>query len=271
MPTRGAVIKISLLVLLCISIVVLLVISFIPNSPIQPVFYWILTGIEEANFFISAAIVILLFNICLVFMLPVTPLTMFCGYIYGLFVGSTVGFIGCLTGALTGYFIGKFIGKDYVDSYVNNHPRVALVQKIVEQKGIFFYFPIEIVTMTYFGTAVSTISDIFQKRETDIFSTIMLIGSIILSIAILVVISVYTKKLMSKYMGEENNSEVATTTAEDITISNVNADVEIEMGNIHDKVIINDTIDLPTHITEPLYSDHTIINLAGSTEKPTDL
>ncbi|ELP93024.1 hypothetical protein EIN_052290 [Entamoeba invadens IP1] len=237
MNFKWSYVKYSLLALLSLSIVVLLVLLFIPNSPVKAGLITVFDFIEDTNKFLSALIVVGLFILDLVFMLPATPFTLACGYLYGLWFGQFVSFMGCFLGAFVSYLIGRFFGKSIISSYIEKHPKIGLIQKIVEKKGIVFIFMLRIspifpfpvlnytlgpvcgilsysigtalglfpsnLLVTYFGTAISSVAEMFNGTGYNPLNICVLVGTTILSIVLLIGITIYTKRTMTKILNEE--------------------------------------------------------------------
>lgn len=68
-----------------------------------------------------------------VFFIPITPLSITAGMLFGPYLGFEVSLIGATLGATLAFIISRYLLKDWVDN--KSHSRIELVQEKIKQLG----------------------------------------------------------------------------------------------------------------------------------------
>ncbi len=69
-------------------------------------------------------------------LLPGSWLSMLSGFLYGMWLGSVVVFVGAFIGAHLTFFLGRTFLKEWAQKKVSNFPKVKLMEKAVKQEGL---------------------------------------------------------------------------------------------------------------------------------------
>ena len=221
--------------LLCISV-------FIPNSPVTGILLDIFYAAQNMNAFLAALIIFTINVICVCFMIPSTPVTIFAGLRFGVFLGTCLAQVGCFTGCVIVYWITRFFLYDTVEGMIKNNKMMKSIQKIVEKHGIFFIamlraspvFPFPILNyalspvvsfpsyaigsfiglipanfiVCYISVSINDIADAFVKNTFEASSTIMVVVIICLTVGVIVIITIYLKVQLKKIQQEEESQQL---------------------------------------------------------------
>jgi len=90
--------------------------------------------------FLSSPFGILVFVLVYVFwvscLLPGSWLSMFSGFLYGTWLGSSVVFVGAFIGAHVTFYLGRTFLKEWAQKKVSNFPKVQIMEKAVKREGL---------------------------------------------------------------------------------------------------------------------------------------
>lgn len=224
-------------VVFIMAIVVLCILSFIPDSPVGAFLLNIFYKLMDMNFWVCTVLVFIINVVCVVLMIPSTPVTIFSGIRFGTWIGLCVSQLGCFVGCLIVYGITRFFLFDLVDRYIQKNKLMRSIQKIVEKHGILFItllrasplFPFPVINyilppvVTFFPYAIgsfiglvpanffvvyisASITDIAEAFTTNTFqasSTATMIIIIVLTVSLIVIVSLYIKRELKKMEKEE--------------------------------------------------------------------
>ncbi len=90
--------------------------------------------------FLSSSFGILVFALVYVFwvscLLPGSWLSMLSGFLYGIWLGSFVVFVGAFIGAHLTFYLGRTFLKEWAQKKVSNFPKVKIMEKAVKREGL---------------------------------------------------------------------------------------------------------------------------------------
>jgi len=120
--------------LLVVALVVLIVVfnkeifqKYLPN---------VLDFIKKLGIW-GALIYIVIYITATVLFIPGSILTLAGGFIYGLYKGTLIVWIGATVGATLAFFIGRFLLRGWVEQKVQNYPKFRAVDAAVASRGWF--------------------------------------------------------------------------------------------------------------------------------------
>lgn len=83
--------------------------------------------------FLAPVVFIVLYSIAPVFFIPITPLSVTAGILFGLWYGTFLTTIGASIGACIAFLVSRYLMKEWVDH--KSPARVMLVQEKVQKEG----------------------------------------------------------------------------------------------------------------------------------------
>jgi len=95
--------KLAVLLLILCGILVLVVLSFIPDSPVLSLILNFLGWVEKQNKIGASFLIMFSAATTLVLMIPVTPWNLACGYLFGFWLGSVIAVSGVTLGAVVAF------------------------------------------------------------------------------------------------------------------------------------------------------------------------
>ncbi len=69
-------------------------------------------------------------------LLPGSWLSMFSGFLYGTWLGSSVVFVGAFIGAHLTFYLGRTFLKEWAQKKVSNFPKIQIMEKAVQREGL---------------------------------------------------------------------------------------------------------------------------------------
>ena len=69
-------------------------------------------------------------------LLPGSWLSMLSGFLYGVWLGSLIVFIGALIGAHLTFYLGRTFLKEWAQTKVSNFPKIQIIEKAVKREGL---------------------------------------------------------------------------------------------------------------------------------------
>lgn len=224
------------MVALLMVVIVTLLLTFVPNSPIRGLLLDFLLWIRHIDPFLATIIVAFVYVVSLVFCAPVTPLNLASGFLFQLWLGSAVSILGCMLGSLVAFFAGRFMVRDWVASWARDNPRFRAIDKAVENEGFklvvlvrlspilpfpllnYFFGATKISLLkyllgtligiapftciyAYFGSILREISDIWQENTQDLLTRgAWILVTIITTVITIVFVLVLTKRALRRAM-----------------------------------------------------------------------
>jgi len=148
---RNDYIKLGLILILVLGIITVIVLFFIPNSPIQSALLSFLEWLEEIPKVYSCLLMTIVQTVAVVIILPGTPFNMACGFLFGVFLGSVVSVISTDAAAVISFFIARYLARDWAEEQMAKRPKFKALDKAVDKHGWYIIFLIRVSPVFPFG------------------------------------------------------------------------------------------------------------------------
>jgi len=143
--------KVVALLCLMMTIITLVVLFFIPDSPAQVYLLSLMEWLRQIPKTWGAILLSLLYAGALVFCLPGTPFNLAAGFLFDTWIGSVVNIIGCDLGACIAFFLGRTLGREWAQQKILANKKYELIDKAVEKNGFLIIFLIRLSPVFPFG------------------------------------------------------------------------------------------------------------------------
>ncbi|KAF2077728.1 hypothetical protein CYY_000975 [Polysphondylium violaceum] len=240
---RNQFLRVITIIALGLSILVLFILLLVPDSPVQQWTLSFMTWISEIPTLWGCVLITLIYAVSLIFCFPGTPINLAAGFLFGPLLGSVATVIGCDLGAIFSFIIGRTLTREWAETKMKSNKTYSQIDIAVSKNGLLIIFLLRLspvipfgicnyifgatnitfskywlattaglipctVAYTYFGSLMRSLTDIYSDKSKESTDQLFLIGiAIILTTAIIVVITVVTKRTLKKAMEEQEFNE----------------------------------------------------------------
>ncbi|EGC29310.1 hypothetical protein DICPUDRAFT_43022 [Dictyostelium purpureum] len=145
------IIRLSLILVLSITILILFILLFIPNSPVNRVTLSFMEWIKQIPKGWGCILLTIIYAVSLVFCFPGTPINLAAGFLFGPYLGSVSTVLGCDIGAILAFFIGRNLTKDWTTSKMNENEKYSQINSAVSKNGLLIIFLLRLSPAIPFG------------------------------------------------------------------------------------------------------------------------
>jgi len=235
-------VKIVALLCLMMTIATVVVLFLIPESPAQIYLLQAMDWLGKIPEEWGAILLSVFYAAALVICFPGTPFNLAAGFLFGVWIGSIVSVVGCDIGACLSFFLGKTLGREWAQEKIVSNPKYELINRAVEKNGFLIIFLIRLspvfpfgicnylfgitnitfwkywasttlglipctVAYTYLGSLMRNLTDIYSGDGEQEQQTILVVVALVLTIMGIVVITLVTKRTLSKAMEERKQED----------------------------------------------------------------
>ncbi|PIA24999.1 hypothetical protein AQUCO_13500016v1 [Aquilegia coerulea] len=195
--TWGAVLRISLLLILLATIITALI-----TLPIEKILKDFLIWIDQ-NLGPWGPLVLAVAYIPLtVLAVPASVLTLGGGYLFGLPLGFVADSIGATIGATAAFLLGRTIGRSYVISKLKDYPQFQAVAIAIQRSG---FKPITFA-LVYVGTTLKDLSDVTHGwGEISTTRWVVIVLGLLVSVILMVCVTKVAKSSLDKALAENGD------------------------------------------------------------------
>ena len=131
----------TVVVVAVIVLCVVLVYAFAQHPAFRNAVTGVLRFIEhDAGPVVGSALFVLLDVLCIVLMLPGTPLNLAAGYLFGFVRGSVVSVVGITLGAVTGFLLGRTVLRHWAEQKASSSPRLRIALDAMKESAFQMVF-----------------------------------------------------------------------------------------------------------------------------------
>jgi uncharacterized membrane protein YdjX (TVP38/TMEM64 family) len=146
-----SVFKILVIVLLALGASTLLLLFFIPGSPLEDALLDFLEWLDELPTWQGIAMLTLVETICTVLILPATPLNLASGFLFGVWWGSLISVSSTDMASVISFFIGRYVARGWAEKEIDKRPKFKAVDAAVEKQGMWIIILVRFSPVFPFG------------------------------------------------------------------------------------------------------------------------
>jgi len=143
--------KILVIVLIALGATTLLLLLFIPGSPLEDALLNFLEWLEELPKWQGILILTLVETICTILILPATPLNLASGFLFGVGWGSLISVSSTDLAAVISFFIGRYLARGWAEQEIERRPKFKAVDAAVEKQGMWIIILVRFSPVFPFG------------------------------------------------------------------------------------------------------------------------
>jgi len=143
--------KILVVVLIALGATTLLLLFFIPGSPLEDALLNFLEWLEELPKWQGVLMLILVETICTILILPATPLNLASGFLFGVGWGSLISVSSTDLAAVISFFIGRYLARGWAEQEIERRPKFKAVDAAVEKQGMWIIILVRFSPVFPFG------------------------------------------------------------------------------------------------------------------------
>jgi len=143
--------KILVIVLIALGATTLLLLLFIPGSPLEDALLNFLEWLEELPKWQGILILTLVETICTILILPATPLNLASGFLFGVGWGSLISVASTDLAAVISFFIGRYLARGWAEQEIERRPKFKAVDAAVEKQGMWIIILVRFSPVFPFG------------------------------------------------------------------------------------------------------------------------
>lgn len=145
------ILKICVIVLLVLGASTLLLLFFIPGSPLEDALLDFLEWLEELPQWQGILMLTLVETICTVLILPATPLNLASGFLFGVWWGSPISVSSTDMASVISFFIGRYLARGWAEKEIDKRPKFKAVDAAVEKQGLWIIILVRFSPVFPFG------------------------------------------------------------------------------------------------------------------------
>eukprot|EP01114_Cavostelium_apophysatum_P019346 TRINITY_DN620_c0_g1_i1.p1 TRINITY_DN620_c0_g1~~TRINITY_DN620_c0_g1_i1.p1 ORF type:complete len:470 (-),score=78.47 TRINITY_DN620_c0_g1_i1:39-1448(-) len=251
-------VRISVIAVLVIGIATFLG-FLIGSNHVQTAMVDVLSWLSRLPKWAGSLLMIGMYCAGLMLFCPGTPFNLAAGFLFGMWIGVGVAMAGCMLGAGGAFFLGRTLARDWVKSKMDHRPKFKAVDWAIQKNGLYiifltrlsplFPFPLlnygfgitkvaiwqyvagtfagvvpATFAYTYLGTLMRNLTDMWSSVGGDTSSNTniwWLVGGSVMTLVSIVVISLITKRAISKATREyeQQQQQLAETPVANIGLS----------------------------------------------------
>jgi len=239
------IVKVSAVFFFVLAIIALLVIVFIPDSPVESVLFDFLEWLDDVPVYYGSLLMLVVQTGAIILMLPGTPFNLACGFIFDLWIGALVSVGSADLAAIFSFLAVRFFARDWAARQIEKRPKFKAIDRAVEQHGMWLIVLIRIspilpfglcnymlgltnvpfwkywlastvglvpytVAYTYLGSLLRGLADVFTDDSDSTESIILLSVGGGVTVITIVAVALVTKRALSRVVVEETPPEICT-------------------------------------------------------------
>jgi len=138
-------------VLVAASATTLILLFFIPGSPLENALLDFLEWLEELPKWQGILLLISVQTVAVVLILPATPLNLAAGFLYDVWWGSVVSVVSTDLAAILAFFIGRYLARGWAEKEIDKRPKFKAVDVAVDKQGMWIIILVRFSPVFPFG------------------------------------------------------------------------------------------------------------------------
>lgn len=146
-----SILKILIIVLITLGATTLLLLFFIPGSPLEDALLDFLEWLESLPKWQGILMLTLVETVCTVLILPATPLNLASGFLFGVWWGSLISVSSTDIASVISFFIGRYVARGWAEKEIEKRPKFKAVDAAVEKQGMWIIILVRFSPVFPFG------------------------------------------------------------------------------------------------------------------------
>jgi len=146
-----SILKILIIVLITLGATTLLLLFFIPGSPLEDALLDFLEWLESLPKWQGILMLTLVETVCTVLILPATPLNLASGFLFGVWWGSLISVSSTDIASVISFFIGRYVARGWAEKEIEKRPKFKAVDVAVEKQGMWIIILVRFSPVFPFG------------------------------------------------------------------------------------------------------------------------
>jgi len=143
--------KILVLTVLLLGISTLLLLFFIPGSPLENALLDFFEWLEGLPLWQGMLLLTIMETIVTVLILPATPLNLASGFMFGIGWGSVIAVASTDLAAVISFFIGRYLAREWAEKEIEKRPKFKAVDVAVDRQGMWIIILVRFSPVFPFG------------------------------------------------------------------------------------------------------------------------
>jgi len=222
-------------------IATLLILLFIPESPVEELLFDFLSWLEGIPPVYGALLMTAVQTVSIILMLPGTPFNLACGFLFTFSIGSIVSVVSADIAAVVSFLLVRYFARGWAERQLEGRPKFKALDAAVNKNGMWLIALIRLspilpfglcnyffgltnvpfwkywlsstlglapytIAYTYLGSLLRDLADIFTEDQDSIESIILLsIGGAVTLITV-VLIAIITRKALANALKEHEET-----------------------------------------------------------------
>ncbi|ELR25564.1 SNARE associated Golgi protein [Acanthamoeba castellanii str. Neff] len=146
-----SILKILIIVLITLGATTLLLLFFIPGSPLEDALLDFLEWLESLPKWQGILMLTFVETVCTVLILPATPLNLASGFLFGVWWGSLISVSSTDIASVISFFIGRYVARGWAEKEIEKRPKFKAVDAAVEKQGMWIIILVRFSPVFPFG------------------------------------------------------------------------------------------------------------------------
>jgi uncharacterized membrane protein YdjX (TVP38/TMEM64 family) len=146
-----SILKILIIVLITLGATTLLLLFFIPGSPLEDALLDFLEWLESLPKWQGILMLTFVETVCTVLILPATPLNLASGFLFGVWWGSLISVSSTDLASVISFFIGRYVARGWAEKEIEKRPKFKAVDAAVEKQGMWIIILVRFSPVFPFG------------------------------------------------------------------------------------------------------------------------
>ncbi len=217
-----------------LGIFVFFILFLIPDSQVQVLVLDALDWLQNVPTGIGTTVLTIIIIVFLIFGIPVTPLNLASGFLFGFFLGGFVTVLGLQLGAMANFLLGRYLARDWAESVLHRNRKLKIVLNGVSKRNGFFIiflirlcpvFPFALcgymfgvtpvsflvyslatlaglapgtLAYTYLGTTMKNLQQVWEEGGDSTTEIVFFVVALVSVVLVVTVVTVVTKRIIDK-------------------------------------------------------------------------